>query len=69
MDLYILLLLLLEDIIPTDEPPAKVAPEVYYNVRVCNKDEVSTECRKLTQAEISSGAVRGMHQPSENQQP
>lgn len=37
--------------------------------RICSKNEKPIDCRPLTQAEISSGAVRGNKEAVDNQQP
>lgn len=38
-------------------------------LRVCKNGEISSDCRKLTQAEISSGVVRGKKQNLDDQTP
>jgi hypothetical protein len=38
-------------------------------IRICGKNEIATDCRHITQAEISSGTVRGMKIEVDNPQP
>lgn len=56
--------------------PSKSKPIIQYKdgpapppIRICNKGEISSDCRKLTQAEISGNVVRGKKQNLDDQTP
>ena len=55
--------------------PSKRKPIIQYKdsapppIRICNKGEISSDCRKLTQAEISGNVVRGKKQNIDDQTP
>ena len=56
--------------------PSKSKPIIQYKdgpapppIRICNKGEISSDCRKLTQAEISGNVVRGKKQTLDDQTP
>lgn len=76
MEKILLLLALMDN--PSDEferrkelesKEKKAAPIEHRPIKICTKQIKDEDCRILTQAEISSGAVRGNKEPVDNQQP